>query len=77
MKVTDLKPDDYYYAEYIELKDAYCIVKGADRTKGRPNLYISKKDNLVRNFLMENNCAATKICRKTLFPNPFPKISIL
>lgn len=59
MQLTDLKPDDYYYAEYIELKDAYCIVKGTDRTKGRPNLYISKKDNLVINFLIENNCAAT------------------
>lgn len=57
MKFEDLHPDDYYYAEYEEFhNNMYCIVKG--KLGSRPNLYIDKENNVIRNFLLDNHCAA-------------------
>ncbi len=56
MEFKDLHPDDYYYAEYEELNNMYCIVKG--KLGSRPNLYIDKENNVIRNFLLDNHCSA-------------------
>lgn len=66
MNFEDLKPDDYYYAEYEEFHNVYCIVKG--KLGSRPNLYIDKENNVIRNFLLDNHCAAkSKIRLATAF----------
>lgn len=57
MNFEDLKPDDYYYAEYEQFhNNMYCIVKG--KLGSRPNLYIDKENNVIRDFLLDNHCSA-------------------
>ena len=42
MKFEDLKPDDYYYAQYYDANsDEYCMVKGT--IGNRPNIYIDNQ----------------------------------
>jgi hypothetical protein len=59
MQLTDLKPDDYYYAEYSDHTE-FAIVKGTEGK--RSNLYVNSDEN-KNSFWKFNNCSAFKNLR--------------
>lgn len=60
MKVTDLKPDDYYYGEYYDI-EGWCIVKGSPAIGDRPNIYI--RESSYCKYTANNRCAVDKNIR--------------
>lgn len=60
MKVTDLKPDDYYYGEYYDF-EGWCIVKGSPAIGARPNIYI--RESSYYTYTADNKCVADKNIR--------------
>jgi hypothetical protein len=61
MQLEDLKSDDYYYAEYIDI-NGWCIVKGSPVNGRRPNIYINSI-NHNQSYSFDNSCAAKKNIR--------------
>ena len=59
MQLTDLKPDDYYYAEY-SVHTEFAIVKGTEGK--RSNLYVNSGEN-KNSFWKFNQSSAFKNLR--------------